>query len=319
MSSTDDTRRSLTGVRNAVHGLVGLYSLDRSDSSNSLLLDGPDPVRVLDVLRLLLSVLLPGRMEEKVDSPTALDEFLERTLLATWKELQLEVAKALPYRWLAKAERGKPANQAELSQQEVQSCSVKIVEDFISRLPELRKQVISDIEAAYDGDPAALSYAEVKLAYPGILAVSSYRIAHALYQAEVPIIPRIMSEWVHTKTGIDIHPGAEIGNRFFIDHATGVVIGETACIGNNVKFYQGVTLGARSFSVDSSGNPVKHVKRHPTVCDNVVIYAHATILGGDTVVGEGSVIGGNVFLMESVPAGSVVVRDGSGSRVVSKL
>jgi len=135
-----------------------------------------------------------------------------------------------------------------------------------------------------------------------------YRIAHELYLLSVPVIPRLMSEWVHSKTGVDIHPGAKIGHGFFIDHATGVVIGETCTIGNNVKLYQGVTLGAKSFPLDKDGNPIKHIKRHPTVEDDVIIYAGATILGGDTVIGKGTTIGGNVFLMESVPENTMVTQ-----------
>ena len=140
----------------------------------------------------------------------------------------------------------------------------------------------------------------------GLLAIAAHRLAHELYRLQVPIIPRVMSEWIHTKTGTDIHPGARIGRAFFIDHATGVVIGETTEIGDHVKLYQGVTLGARSFALGLDGTPVKHVKRHPTVRDDVIIYAHATILGGETVIGARSVVGSNVFLMESVPPDSVV-------------
>jgi serine O-acetyltransferase len=181
-----------------------------------------------------------------------------------------------------------------------------IVARFIERLPAVRTLVVEDIRAAYRGDPAALTYAEVKLAYPGLLAIATHRLAHELYRLDLPLIPRMMSEWIHARTGVDINPGARIGQGFFIDHATGVVIGETTEIGDNVKVYQGVTLGARSFPLDENGNPIKHIKRHPTVEDDVVIYANATILGGDTVIGKGSIIGGNVFLMESVPADSFV-------------
>ena len=163
------------------------------------------------------------------------------------------------------------------------------------------------MQAAYDGDPAALTYAEVLLAYPGFLAIAAHRIAHLLYDLRVPVIPRLMSEWVHTQTGADIHPGATIGPSFFIDHATGVVIGETAEIGAHVKIYQGVTLGAKSFELDpASGLPVKHIKRHPTIRDRVILYANATVLGGDVVVGEDSVIGSNVFLTDSVPPRTLV-------------
>jgi serine O-acetyltransferase len=178
--------------------------------------------------------------------------------------------------------------------------------------------LIEDVRAAYNGDPAALSFAEVKLAYPGVMAVAAHRLAHELYRLEVPIMPRIMSEHIHGMTGIDIHPGAQIGHGFFIDHGTGVVIGETCRIGNHVKLYQGVTLGAKSFPLDEAGNPIKHIQRHPTVSSGVVIYANATILGGDTVIGENSTIGGNVFLMQSVPPDSVVTRTADGLSIKTR-
>ena len=169
----------------------------------------------------------------------------------------------------------------------------------------LRRAIRTDVEAAYQGDPAALSYEEIILAYPCVLAISLQRFAHVLYELRVPLLPRMITEFAHERTGIDIHPGAQIGTHFFIDHGTGVVIGETATIGSRVKLYQGVTLGAKSFETDSRGNPVKGVKRHPDIGDNVTIYAHATILGGDTQIGANSVVGGNVWLIESVPANSI--------------
>lgn len=178
----------------------------------------------------------------------------------------------------------------------------EIVRQFIARLPEVRRLVETDVIAAYEGDPAATSRMEVVMAYPGLFATTVHRLAHELYLLKVPIIPRIMSELAHSKTGIDIHPGATIGERFFIDHGTGVVIGETCVIGRNVKLYQGVTLGALSFEKDpTTGALVKGVKRHPNVEDDVVIYAGATILGGNTTIGHGSEIGGNVWIKDSVP------------------
>lgn len=177
---------------------------------------------------------------------------------------------------------------------------------FLEGIPVIRDMLAGDVQASYDGDPAALNRDEVILAYPGILAISVQRLAHSLYKLEVPMVPRIMSEWVHNKTGIDIHPGANIGRNFFIDHGTGVVIGETSDIGNNVKVYQGVTLGALSIPKDERGRVIRATKRHPTVRDNVTIYANAIILGGDTIIGEGSTIGGSVFVTSSVPPNSVV-------------
>lgn len=177
----------------------------------------------------------------------------------------------------------------------------EIVDDFVAALPEVRRLVETDVQAAYDGDPAATSRMEVVMAYPGLYAVTIHRLAHVLYKLKVPIVPRVMSELAHSKTGIDIHPGATIGERFFIDHGTGVVIGETTVIGRNVRLYQGVTLGGLSFDKDSTGALVKGLKRHPNIEDNVVIYANATILGGNTTIGHDSEIGGNVWIKESVP------------------
>ncbi|MBQ1346123.1 MAG: serine acetyltransferase [Kiritimatiellae bacterium] len=177
----------------------------------------------------------------------------------------------------------------------------EIVAAFVARLPEVRRLVETDISAAYDGDPAASSRMEVVMAYPGLYAVTIHRLAHELYRLGVPIIPRVMSEFAHSKTGIDIHPGATLGERFFIDHGTGVVISETTVIGRNVRLYQGVTLGGLSFAKDTSGALVKGLKRHPNIEDNVVIYANATILGGETTIGHDSEIGGNVWLKDSVP------------------
>jgi serine O-acetyltransferase len=177
---------------------------------------------------------------------------------------------------------------------------------FLQQLPDIRKTLAKDVEAAYAGDPACKSLDEVIFCYPGLEAITIYRLAHVLYELQIPLIPRMMTEWAHSKTGIDIHPGATIGEYFFIDHGTGIVIGGTAILGNWVKLYQGVTLGALSFPKDEAGELVRNTKRHPTIEDNVVIYANATILGGNTVVGKDSVIGSNVWLTFSVPAGTTV-------------
>lgn len=182
--------------------------------------------------------------------------------------------------------------------------------EFIGRIPYIYSMLLKDIEALYNGDPAAKSREEVIISYPGFYAISIYRMAHELYELNVPLIPRIMTEYAHQKTGVDINAGAKIGEYFFIDHATGIVIGETTTIGNNVKLYQGVTLGAKSFETDESGNPVKGIKRHPDIGNNVVIYANATILGGDTQIGDNCVIGGNVWLTSSVEANQTVLFNG---------
>ena len=178
---------------------------------------------------------------------------------------------------------------------------------FIKRLPDIRRLLTSDVEGAYEGDPAAKSYGEAIFCYPSIVTMTYHRIAHELLQLEVPLIPRIISEMAHSRTGIDIHPGAHIGEKCFIDHGTGVVIGETCIIGENVRIYQGVTLGAKSFPLDENGNPIKGIPRHPIVEDNVTIYAGATILGRVTI-GRNSVIGGNVWITYDVPADSKVMQ-----------
>lgn len=181
-----------------------------------------------------------------------------------------------------------------------------LVDKFRKKFPTIEKSLRTDIEAAYRGDPAAQSYDEIMLAYPSYEVMTIHRIAHELYKMDIPILPRAIAEFAHSKTGIDIHPGARIGDYFFIDHGTGVVIGETAVIGKNVKIYQGVTIGAKSFPKDSDGNLVKGKKRHPNIGDGVVIYAGATILGGDTQIGENTVIGGNVWLTHSIEADQLV-------------
>lgn len=182
-----------------------------------------------------------------------------------------------------------------------------IAAKFISNLPRMRRVLATDVAAAYNGDPAAHSFGEVISCYPAIRAISNYRIAHELLKLGVPLIPRIITEMAHSETGIDIHPGAAIGSHFTIDHGTGVVIGETCVIGNNVKLYQGVTLGAKSFPLDADGKPIKGIPRHPILEDNVIVYSNATILGRITI-GQGATVGGNIWVTEDVPAGARIVQ-----------
>ena len=185
--------------------------------------------------------------------------------------------------------------------------TASIAARFISKLPEIRRILATDVEAAYYGDPAATCFGEIICCYPIIRAITNYRIAHELYMLNVPLIPRIITEMAHSETGIDIHPGAQIGHHFTIDHGTGVVIGATCIIGNNVKLYQGVTLGAKSFPLDENGNPIKGIARHPILEDDVIVYSNATILGRITI-GKGATIGGNIWVTDSVPAGSRIVQ-----------
>lgn len=297
----------------SVARLRALYADTGEDRPDSVLRDYPDTTRVIEGLRVLLDAMFPGRVFPTDIQGDEIGVFLMRRLSLAWRALRPEIEKALPFRWIGAA--GRDEAVAPLANPRTES--IRILREFMNTLPDVRALLIDDVRAAYEGDPAALTYAEIQLAYPGLLAIASHRIAHELHRLGVPVIPRIMSEWTHAQTGVDIHPGARIGRSLFIDHATGVVIGETAVIGDRVKIYQGVTLGARSFALDEHGHPVKHIQRHPTVEDDVVIYANATILGGRTVIGRGSIIGGNVFLTHSVPPNSVVTMEQAHIRIKS--
>lgn len=252
--------------------------------------------QVVTALKELRSLLLPGVYEMMPIDKARLADHLNKKLESAAHSLCAVINNALVHECL---KNGGNAAECEL-------IAEGITENALLRLPDIRNVLDTDVRAAFAGDPAAKSFEEVILSYPSLEAVSVYRIAHLLETMNVPIVPRIMTEYAHKNTGIDIHPGARIGRSFFIDHGTGVVIGETCTIGNNVKLYQGVTLGAKSFPLDEHGNPIKGIKRHPDIEDNVVIYAGATILGGDTRIGHDSVIGGNVWLTESVPPYSSV-------------
>src|SRR5205085_5821906 len=242
----------------------------------------------------LMSVMFPGFRGEALVDSSDLPQITRSRLKNLQARLKPEICKSL----------GKfPPNDA------VEERADELLANFLSQLPALRKMLWTDIDAAYEGDPAAKSYEEIILAYPALEAITIQRMAHELYLKELPLIPRMMTEWAHSRTGIDIHPGATIGQRFFIDHGTGVVIGETCEIGNNVKLYQGVTLGALSFATDDDGNLVRGHKRHPTIEDGVVIYANATVLGGKTVVGVGSVIGSSVWLTSTVEPHTTVTME----------
>ncbi len=203
--------------------------------------------------------------------------------------------------------------------EDCQAIGQKTAIAILERIPDLRRKLALDVQAAYDGDPACQNLDEVILCYPGLEAVTVYRLAHELHLLGVPFIPRMMTEWAHKETGIDIHPGARIGDHFFIDHGTGVVIGETCEIGHRVKLYQGVTLGALSFPTDADGNVIRNMKRHPTIEDRVVIYANATILGGKTVIGHDSVIGSSVWLTHSVAPHTTVTIENPELRIRADL
>ncbi|MDQ6654986.1 MAG: serine O-acetyltransferase [Verrucomicrobiota bacterium] len=251
----------------------------------------------------LLSILFPGFHGEPLAHAGDLPAVTATRVQSLYSRLKPEMCKSLA---------------AVDPREEVEMHADEILHHFISQFARLREMLWADIDAAYEGDPAARSYEEIILAYPTIEAIAIQRMAHLLYMKELPLIPRMMTAWAHDRTGIDIHPGARIGSHFFIDHGTGVVIGETCVIGAHVKLYHGVTLGARSFEKDDQGNIRKGGKRHPNVEDHVTIYPNSTVLGGETVVGARSTIGGNVFLTESVPPDSLVYYEAQQIRTVPK-
>jgi len=259
--------------------------------------DLPSKEVVVHVLEDLFTILFPGYLGKEEVTKANIEYHLGSKLASVYTRLTGEVEKSLKYicRKVQTCPQDVCQNRAEV-----------VVKDLLKKLPEIRSMVSGDIQAAYDGDPAAVSTDEVILSYPCVLAITTYRIAHVLYVDGVPLIPRIMSEHVHSLTGIDIHPGARIGKNFFIDHGTGVVIGETSEIGDNVKLYQGVTLGALSFPKDEKGNIIKGRKRHPTIGNNVVIYSGATILGSKAVIGDDVVIGGNVWVTSPIASGTTI-------------
>ena len=249
-----------------------------------------------------MHLLFPGFFEESGLAQKDVPAHVERLLARIDKRLAAEIEKCLRF-----ARVPEPAALA-------RSHATAVLAQF----PELRKMIKTDVAAAYQGDPAARSVEEIILAYPCVLVISLQRLAHVLYHLRIPLLPRMLTEYAHERTGCDIHPGAQLGSHFFIDHGTGVVIGETATVGSHVKLYQGVTLGAKSFEVDEDGRPVKGVKRHPDIGSHTTIYAHATILGGDTHVGAHSIIGSNVWLMKSIPAESVAYFKGDNLIVRSR-
>ena len=248
----------------------------------------PSRSEVIVLLKQLRSLMFPGYFEEKNFVYTDAQYYVGNTLNKIRRELKTQIEIALWYSSNESGERCCFSGRAE----EITNC-------FISRLADIQKMLLKDVQAGFDGDPAAKSRQEVIVSYPGLYAIFVNRIAHELYLQKVPFIPRIMSEYAHSRTGIDINPGATIGEYFFIDHGTGVVIGETTVIGNNVKIYQGVTLGALS---TRKGQLLADMKRHPTIEDDVTIYSGASVLGGNTVIGAHSIIGGNTFITESLPA-----------------
>lgn len=255
------------------------------------------PVRdkIVQILELLIELLFPGYTGKRIVTKSNINFIIGDILCQVAVQLSEQIERA--YRYQCRINKCDDCDCRAMAE--------NVTQHLLTQIPKIRELLKGDVQAAFDGDPAAKSYEEIVISYPCIIAIATYRIAHELYIKRVPLIPRIMTEYAHSKTGIDIHPGAKIGKNFFIDHGTGVVIGETTIIGDNVKIYQGATLGAVSFPKDERGRVIKGGKRHPTIQDNVTIYAEATILG-NVVIGKNAVIGGNVWIKESVPPGVTV-------------
>jgi len=257
----------------------------------------PSPATLTEMVEDLRAVLFPGYFGISDLGQESMRFYVGATLDRVFGVLQEQIARGLCF-----ACRDDPHSCPDVTQS-----ALVITKEFVARLPTIRHLLATDVQAAFRGDPAAKTPEEAIFCYPGVLAITNYRLAHELHRLGVPLIPRIITEYAHRITGIDIHPGARIGQEFFIDHGTGVVIGETCIIGNRVRIYQGVTLGAKSFPLDEQGHPIKGIDRHPIVEDDVIIYSGATILGRVTI-GRGSTIGGNVWLTHSVPPGSRITQ-----------
>jgi serine O-acetyltransferase len=260
--------------------------------------DLPSKQIITEVLEDLLSIIFPGYFGKEVITKSNIRYFLGNKINSTYLLLVKEIEKSLKY----------VCRRVKKCPEDVCEKRAKIVaKKLLEKIPDIRVLLSGDVKSAFEGDPAAKNIDEVIISYPFVLAIATHRISHELYVRGVPFVPRIMSEYAHSKTGIDIHPGAKIGENFFVDHGTGVVIGETATIGDNVKIYQSVTLGALSFPQDEKGRIIKGMKRHPTVKNDVVIYSGATILGGETIIEDNSIIGGNSWITSSIPESTKVI------------
>ncbi|MCF0191441.1 MAG: serine acetyltransferase [Marinilabiliaceae bacterium] len=290
----------LQTVHNTVERLQSEVKSMRPYGAGGMELPMPNVQRLKQIVRLCRSIIFPGYFEADTFTHQS-----ERYLTGVnVEQINLLLSGEIYASLMLHTEGGDDRREPAKIREEAEGMTIR----FVEGLPMLREMLNMDVEAIYDGDPAAESYREIIFAYPGIRAIMNYRIAHLLYEIGVPLLPRVITEMAHSETGIDIHPYATIGKRFAIDHGTGIVIGATAVIGNNVKLYQGVTLGAKSFPTDEKGNLLRGEPRHPVIGDNVIIYAQATILGRVTI-GEGSVIGGNVWVTRDVAKGSKIVQE----------
>lgn len=284
-------------IDNLVENILDSYEkfggINRDETENF-----PNRENVIAAIEDLENLVFPGFNKSENINPENLRYITGMRINKLITELTNEIQKALVY--VVISDRGSSGN---IQNSHCFKLAEKVVFSLIKEIPEIRRKIMMDVHALFEGDPAARSDEEIIVSYPGLQAIFVHRIAHFLFVNGVPVIPRIMSEYVHSKTGIDIHPGAKIGESFFIDHGTGVVVGETTVIGDNVKIYQGVTLGALSVE-----KVLQNKKRHPTIGNNVTIYAGATILGGETVIGDGCVIGGNTWITESIPEGTTFIQ-----------
>lgn len=295
--SSQKNKQQLPGLTNQIiKNYEDLGTINHLDHTPLPQLD-----KIIEILNDFKEVLYPGYRRRQGLHGGNVSYYVGNLVDRIFNELSTQIARALQHEDVVFESRGEWNSYLEQGEQ----LTLKLLE----RLPEIRRVLATDVQAAYDGDPACKSLDEVIFCYPGLDAITVHRIAHELYLLNVPFIPRMMAEWSHKETGIDIHPGATIGDSFFIDHGTGVVIGETTVIGKQVKLYQGVTLGALSFPTDSDGNIIRTMKRHPTIDDRVVVYASATILGGETIVGHDSVIGSSVWLTRSVQPHTTVTLE----------
>lgn len=269
----------------------------------------PSRSRIVEIIDEIRQLLFPGYFGHKALTSENVKYHVGNLLIRLGEDLAIQITHCM-----CTERRCEECDGPEPCRKE----AVRIAHEFIGRIPSIRETLALDAQSAFDGDPAAKSIDEIIYCYPGFYAITVYRIAHELLRLGVPLMPRIMTEYAHSITGADIHPGAKIGKSFFIDHATGVVIGETTEIGDNVKIYQGVTLGALSIPKDERGRAIKGIKRHPTVEDDATIYANATILGGETVIGKGVTVGGNTYVKQSIVADSTVVQKTPELHVRSK-
>jgi len=302
----DEVNANLAGLTESI--LSSYEAEERTRRIGEMFL--PSRTRICELLEMIRQLLFPGYFGHKRLTEENVRYHVGNLLVRIGGELAEEINHCL----CTDRDCSKCEGDALACRQESRGMAMR----FLQRVPEIRQMLALDAQAAYDGDPAAKSIDEIVYCYPGFYAITVYRIAHELLEVGVPLMPRIISEHAHSVTGTDIHPGAKIGRSFFIDHGTGVVIGETTDIGDHVKIYQGVTLGALSFPKDERGRAIKGLKRHPTIEDRVTIYANATILGGETVIGEGVTVAGNTFVMESVTAESLVTQEPPRLQVRSK-